>query len=183
MTTRTRNQFQTSLISLRYLCDTKHSFTRLAVSRNSELSLIMKPNEWWANLPKAIEDRYAEIQDQVHRGTFLAVLRTELLEDASLKATRYVISIKSNEDNEEQYKERYVDGIYIWINSERIPSIWCTEHPLRIGSHSSGCWRVYLFPRIGIWFRTRISPIWANLIGKYSSRTLHLNSSYSLENT
>ena len=41
-----------------------------------------------------IEAKYAEIQDLVNRGTFRAVLRTELPDSASLIAARYVIGIK-----------------------------------------------------------------------------------------
>ena len=66
-------------------------------------------------MPKIIENKYAEIQDQDNRGIFQAVLRTELSDDASLITTRYVIFIKSDEDKEERYKARYVSGGHLDI--------------------------------------------------------------------
>ena len=48
------------------------------------------------------------MQDLVNRGTFRAVLRTELPDDANHIAARYVLAIKSDEDKEERKTERYV---------------------------------------------------------------------------
>ena len=48
-----------------------------------------------------IESKYAEIRDMVNSGTFRAVLRTELPDDANLIAARYILAVKSDEDKEE----------------------------------------------------------------------------------
>ena len=56
------------------------------------------------------EARYAEIRDLINRGTFRSVLRAELPDGANLITARYVLAIKSDEDKEERYKERYVSG-------------------------------------------------------------------------
>ena len=57
-----------------------------------------------------IEAKYAEIRDMVNRGTFRAVLKTELQYYANLITARYVLAIKSDEYKEERYKARYVAG-------------------------------------------------------------------------
>ena len=53
---------------------------------------------------------YAEIRDLINRGIFRAVLRTELPDGANLIVARFFLAIKSDEDKEERYKERYIFG-------------------------------------------------------------------------
>ena len=57
-----------------------------------------------------IEDKYEDTRDLISRGTFRAVLRTELPGGASMIIARYVLGIKSSEYKEERFKARYVAG-------------------------------------------------------------------------
>ena len=62
-----------------------------------------------------IEAKHTEIRDLISRGTFQAVLRTELPDGANMITTIHVLEIKSNEDKEEIYKARYVVGGHLDI--------------------------------------------------------------------
>ena len=55
------------------------------------------------------------MRDLINRGTFRAVLRTEMPDGANLITARYVPAIKSDEDEEERYKERCVTGGHLDI--------------------------------------------------------------------
>ena len=101
MVTITGSQSQTHMISLGYLNYTIQSLTLFAGPPQCHLTEIIKPNDPRANCPKMIEAKYAEIRDLVNRGTFRAVLRTELPDGANLITARYVLAIKSDEDKEE----------------------------------------------------------------------------------
>ena len=57
-----------------------------------------------------MEAKYAGMRDLINRGTFRADLITRLTDVANLITARYVLAIKSEEDKEERYKERYVTG-------------------------------------------------------------------------
>ena len=52
-----------------------------------------------------IEAKYSEIWHVDNRGTFRAVLRTEIPDGATLITAKYVLSIKSDED-----KKRTIQG-------------------------------------------------------------------------
>ena len=50
--------------------------------------------------------KQSEIRDLINRGTFRAVLRTEFPNGANMITVRYVLVIKSEEDNGDRYKAR-----------------------------------------------------------------------------
>ena len=110
MPTKTRSQSQTQMISIKYLNQTSQSLTLFTGSPQCRLTEIIKPSDPKANCPKMIEAKYAEIRDLINRGTFRAILRTELPYGANLIIARCFLAIKSDEDKEERYKARYVAG-------------------------------------------------------------------------
>ena len=57
-----------------------------------------------------IEAIYAEIRYLIRRGTFRAVWITELPVGANMITARYLLAIKSGEDEEDSYKTRFVTG-------------------------------------------------------------------------
>ena len=50
----------------------------------------------------------SEVQDLLQRGTFKVILRTELSDGANASTVRFILTIKSNPDEEIEYKSRYV---------------------------------------------------------------------------
>ena len=90
------------MISLRYLNDASQSLILFMGQPQCHLTEIINPNDPRANFPKTIEAKYAEIRDLASRGTFRAVFRTELPDDANLITARCVLAVKLYED-----KERY----------------------------------------------------------------------------
>ena len=84
-----------------------------------------------SKLPKMIEAKYAKIHNLISRGTFRAVLRTELPNGANMITARYVLLIKSNEDKEERYKARYIAGGHLDVMKDYLvhgaQTIQCVE--------------------------------------------------------
>ena len=110
MSTRMRSKSQPHVISLGYLNDNSQSLTLFAGSSQLYLTEIIKYNDPREIFPKMIDTKYAEIRDQINRGTFRAVLRAKLPYAASLMTARHVLAIKSDEDKGERYKAIYVTG-------------------------------------------------------------------------
>ena len=80
------------MISLGYLNNISRSLTLFAGTSQCRLTEIIKPNDPRENFLKMIEAKYAEIRDISNRGTFRAVLRTELPDGENLTIARYVLS-------------------------------------------------------------------------------------------
>ena len=112
--TRTRSQYQTHMISLRYLKDIRYSLTRFYGPTQCWLTKIIKPNIPRENHPKMIEAKFAEISDLINRGTFRAILRIEVPDGANMITARKVFSTKSDQDKK-RYKASYVAGGYLDI--------------------------------------------------------------------
>ncbi len=52
----------------------------------------------------------SEVQDLMSRGTFKVVDRSELPENPNALTPRFVLAMKSNEDDQLRFKARYVIG-------------------------------------------------------------------------
>ena len=62
--------------------------------------------------------KQSEIRDIINRGSFRAVLRTELLNVVNMITARYVLAIESEEDKEDRTKSKYVARDYLDITKD-----------------------------------------------------------------
>ena len=63
-----------------------------------------------ANSEEMLKAKLDEVSDQLRRGTFKVILKSELPDGANALTARFVLAIKSSTDDKIKYKARYVVG-------------------------------------------------------------------------
>ena len=74
------------------------------------LTEVLSPNDPRASSARMTEAKKTEIKGSLERGTFKVILREEVPPDGNALPGRFVLTIKSTEDGEENFKARYVIG-------------------------------------------------------------------------
>lgn len=70
----------------------------------------MNPNGSCCSLPAMMEDTKKKVAGLVERKTFKVDLKEDLPQDANICLRRFVLEIKSTEDNKIKFKARFVIG-------------------------------------------------------------------------
>ena len=94
------------------MCDVKNCLRYFGSPDEDEVYLteIISKGDNRANSKEMTKAKRQEIMSLLERGTFKVILREEIPKDANVLPGRFVLALKSTEDNNVKYKARYVIG-------------------------------------------------------------------------